>query len=45
MHQKEAGALQYRRGVITVVDRAKLEEAACECYGIIAAEYKRLLDF
>ena len=31
------------RGVITVADRTGLEEAACECYGIIRGHFSRLL--
>jgi CRP-like cAMP-binding protein len=37
----EAGAISYVRGVITVLDRAKLEAASCECYGIIVREAER----
>jgi CRP-like cAMP-binding protein len=37
----EAGAIRYVRGVITVVDRPRLEAAACECYEIIAREAER----
>jgi CRP-like cAMP-binding protein len=32
---QEAGLIRYHRGRIEVVDRIKLEEAACECYGTI----------
>jgi CRP-like cAMP-binding protein len=32
---QEAGLIRYHRGRIEVVDRLKLEEAACECYGTI----------
>jgi CRP-like cAMP-binding protein len=32
---QSAGMIRYCRGIITVVDRAKLEENACECYGVI----------
>lgn len=39
----EAGAIEYRRGVVTIVDRAVLERASCECYGIIRSTFNRLL--
>jgi len=29
--------------LITIVDRARLEERSCECYRIIRDEYARLL--
>jgi hypothetical protein len=32
-----------RRGHITVLDRAGLEGHACECYGIVKREFRRLL--
>ena len=31
------------RGSITIVDRAGLEKAVCECYAVVNAEYHRLL--
>jgi DNA-binding transcriptional regulator YhcF (GntR family) len=37
------GFISYRRGLLTVVDRAGLEKAACECYRLINREYTRLL--
>jgi CRP-like cAMP-binding protein len=37
----EAGAIRYARGMITVLDRPRLEAAACECYEIIAREAER----
>lgn len=30
-----AGAIQYSRGVIEVIDRDKLQDAVCECYEIV----------
>jgi CRP-like cAMP-binding protein len=40
--QKE-GVIRYRRGHITVLDRAKLEALSCECYGVVKRETDRLL--
>jgi CRP-like cAMP-binding protein len=40
---QDLGAIQYRRGRITVLDRAILEQRACECYGVVKAETRRLL--
>jgi CRP-like cAMP-binding protein len=40
---QKAGHIKYARGRITVIDRAGLEGAACECYAVIRDEYLRLL--
>lgn len=40
---RRAGLIGYRRGSIVVRDRARLEDATCECYGILTKEYDRLL--
>lgn len=37
------GLIEYRRGRISVLDRAKLEKRVCECYGVVRREYDRLL--
>jgi CRP-like cAMP-binding protein len=37
------GFISYRRGHITVVDRAGLEKTVCECYGVVKKEFARLL--
>ena len=37
------GLIRYRRGVISIVDRARLEVASCECYAIVRSEFDRLL--
>jgi len=37
-----AGAIRYRRGRITVLDRRKLEARACECYEVVRRETDRL---
>jgi CRP-like cAMP-binding protein len=39
---QEAGLVNFRRGYIRIVDRLRLEEAACECYGVIRALYERV---
>jgi CRP-like cAMP-binding protein len=36
------GLIKYSRGHITILNRAGLEEFACECYGIVRAEAERL---
>jgi CRP-like cAMP-binding protein len=38
------GLISYSRGRISVLNRAGLEEFACECYEIVKAEYDRLFD-
>jgi CRP-like cAMP-binding protein len=40
---QKAGLIRYRLGIIRVLDRAGLEAACCECYGVIKQEYDRLL--
>jgi CRP-like cAMP-binding protein len=37
-----AGIITYSRGRVTVLDRAALEEQACDCYGVIAEELAAL---
>jgi CRP-like cAMP-binding protein len=37
------GAIDYQRGRVIVVDRRRLEEASCECYGIVREHYRRVL--
>ena len=39
----EAGAIEYRRGMVRILDRDALERASCECYGIIRSTFNRLL--
>jgi DNA-binding transcriptional regulator YhcF (GntR family) len=38
-----AGLIEQARGSITVIDRAGLQETACECYGKIRRLFERLL--
>jgi CRP-like cAMP-binding protein len=40
---QRAGAIRYSRGVVSVVDRAKLEAASCECYDVIRSHFSRML--
>jgi CRP-like cAMP-binding protein len=37
------GLIRNERGSVCIVDRAGLEATACECYGLIQAEFERLL--
>jgi len=37
------GLIRYSRGRITITDRQGLEARTCECYSVVAKEYKRLL--
>jgi CRP-like cAMP-binding protein len=37
------GVIQYSRGLITVLDRPKLESICCECYRVVKLETDRLL--
>ena len=40
---QQAGVIRYRRGHISVLDRAGLEHRACECYAVVMGEQRRLL--
>jgi CRP-like cAMP-binding protein len=40
---QDKGLIQQGRGMITVVDRPALQQAACECYEIIRQRYQQLL--
>lgn len=37
------GFIRYRRGHITVLDRAGLKRNVCECYGVVKKEFARLM--
>ncbi|MBY0572644.1 MAG: Crp/Fnr family transcriptional regulator [Undibacterium sp.] len=41
---QQNGLISYRRGHITLKDRAGLEQHVCECYGVVKKEFARLLD-
>jgi CRP-like cAMP-binding protein len=36
------GIISYARGRISILDRERLEQSACECYARTKAEYERL---
>lgn len=40
---QRAGMISYRRGHISVLDRAALEQHACECYAVVTKELRRLM--
>jgi CRP-like cAMP-binding protein len=40
---QKAGLIRYVRGRVTVLDRAGLEAASCDCYGIVKGHFDRLL--
>jgi CRP-like cAMP-binding protein len=42
-HLQDIGAISYVRGRIQILDRRKLELAACECYRVVKDEFDRLL--
>jgi len=39
---QKLGVITYSRGNISVVDRVRLEELCCECYGVVKTETDRL---
>jgi CRP-like cAMP-binding protein len=41
---RRTGAVDTRRGAIVIADRSRLAAAACECYGVLQAEYERIYD-
>ncbi|MEX1215542.1 Crp/Fnr family transcriptional regulator [Saccharospirillum sp.] len=40
---QKLGVIEYRRGHITVLDRATLEKMSCECYAVVKRETDRLM--
>jgi CRP-like cAMP-binding protein len=39
---QQAGLIAYKWGSVTVLDRAGLERASCECYGVVREHYERV---
>jgi len=40
---KKKKLIEYKRGYVTILDRAGLERHSCECYGVTKREFDRLL--
>lgn len=40
---RDSGTISFSRGRIRVVERAGLEAASCECYGLVRREYERVI--
>lgn len=40
---RDCGLIDYNRGHIKVLDRPRLEQECCECYGVVREEFARLL--
>jgi CRP-like cAMP-binding protein len=38
------GLIRYSRGWLTITDRPGLEQASCDCYGIVKAEFDALVN-
>lgn len=45
LEMSNAGLVSYRRSYLQVLDRAGLVDAACECYGVVNSELKRLMGY
>lgn len=39
---QKAGLIRYRHGHVTILDRPSLEDASCECYATVKANFERL---
>jgi len=40
---QQEGAIEYRRGCITILDCGRLQACACECYGVVRTELETYL--
>jgi CRP-like cAMP-binding protein len=40
---QQLGLIRYSRGLVTIVDRPGIEEASCECYGVVRKQFERAL--
>ncbi|WP_425305264.1 helix-turn-helix domain-containing protein [Bradyrhizobium erythrophlei] len=39
---QQAGIIRYSRGYIDIANAEGLRETACECYGVVKADHRRL---
>ena len=39
---RDAGLISYRKGLVKILDRKRLEAQACECYAVVRQEFDRL---
>ena len=42
---EQLGVISYQRGLITVLDRPRLERLSCECYAVVKKETDLLLNY
>jgi CRP-like cAMP-binding protein len=40
---QRGGLIRYKRGTVTIIDRRRLMQRSCECYGVSKREFDRLL--
>ena len=40
---QQLGLIRYNRGLVTILDRAGVEEASCECYAVIRQRFEQTL--
>ena len=40
---QQLGLIRYNRGLVTVLDRAGLEEASCECYAVVRKRFEQAI--
>lgn len=40
---QQAGLIDYRHGIVKILDRAGLEDACCECYATVRKQFERII--
>jgi Mn-dependent DtxR family transcriptional regulator len=40
---QKQGLIRYQRGMITIIDRRRLEQAACQCYSVVKADFDSIM--